>query len=104
MRRGERFSRQQLREILNEALDGLSEEYRVAVVLRDVEGFSNEEAAEELGISVSEVKSRLLRGRLALRQRLTRHFLRKNRAAAKSASAFSLENVFASLVPLAAAE
>jgi len=95
----ERYSRQQLRDILNEALEGLSEEYRVVVVLRDVEGLTNEEAAEELGVSVSAVKSRLLRGRLALRQRLPRHFLRRQR---DSKQPFSLQNMFASLVPLIA--
>lgn len=96
----ERFSRQQLREILNQALEGLAEEYRVVVVLRDVEGLSNEEVAEELGISVSAVKSRLLRGRLALRQRLTRHFMRRQR---DNKQPLALQNIFASLVPLAAA-
>jgi len=96
----ERFSQQQLREVLNQALEGLSEEYRVVVVLRDVEGLSNEETAEELGISVSAVKSRLLRGRLALRQRLTRHFLRRQRDTQQT---FSMQNIFASLVPLQAA-
>ena len=94
----QRYSRQQLREILNEALAGLGEEYRVVVVLRDVEGLTNEEAAEELGITISAVKSRLLRGRLALRQRLTRHFMRKSRSDAKAK--LSIEHLFASLVPL----
>ncbi len=95
----ERFSRQQLQEILNQALDGLAEEYRMVVMLRDIEGLSSEEAAAELGISVAAVKSRLLRGRLALRQRLTRHFMRRQREIKQP---FSLGNIFASLVPLRA--
>jgi len=46
----------------------------VVFVLRDVEGLSTEETAETVGISEAAVKSRLLRGRLKLRQKLDRHF------------------------------
>ncbi len=44
--------------------------YRAAVVLRDVEGLTNEEAADLLGIELRNFKSRLHRGRMALRRRL----------------------------------
>lgn len=44
--------------------------YRAAVVLRDVEGLSNEEAADLLGLDVRNFKSRLHRGRMALRRGL----------------------------------
>jgi RNA polymerase sigma factor (sigma-70 family) len=44
--------------------------YRIAVVLRDVEGLTNEEAAEALDLDVRNFKSRLHRGRMALRRRL----------------------------------
>lgn len=44
--------------------------YRAAVVLRDVEGLSNEEAAGLLGLEIRNFKSRLHRGRMALRRRL----------------------------------
>lgn len=44
--------------------------YRAAVVLRDVEGLTNEEAADLLGLDVRNFKSRLHRGRMALRRRL----------------------------------
>jgi RNA polymerase sigma-70 factor (ECF subfamily) len=60
------------REALAEALDRLPEHYRALVVLRDVEELSNEEVAEILGESVSSVKSRLHRARMALREILTR--------------------------------
>jgi len=43
-------------------------------VLRDVEGLSTEETAETLGLSIPAVKSRLLRARLQLRERLSRYF------------------------------
>jgi RNA polymerase sigma-70 factor (ECF subfamily) len=46
-------------------------------VLRDVEEFSTEETAEALGLSIPAVKSRLLRARLQLREKLTRLFKRK---------------------------
>jgi RNA polymerase sigma-70 factor (ECF subfamily) len=60
------------RALLDAALARLPEDYRVVVVLRDVEGLSNDEVAEVLGDSVSSVKSRLHRARVALRENLTR--------------------------------
>jgi RNA polymerase sigma-70 factor (ECF subfamily) len=60
------------RRILEEALAELPEHYRALLVLRDVEELSNEEVAEVLGESVSSVKSRLHRARMALREMLTR--------------------------------
>jgi RNA polymerase sigma-70 factor (ECF subfamily) len=50
--------------------------FRVAFLLRDVEGLSTEETAQILGISVAAVKSRLLRARLKLRQKLNKYFRR----------------------------
>jgi len=55
-------------------IQGLPQGFRVVFVLRDVEGLSTEETAETLGLSVPAVKSRLLRARLQLRERLTRYF------------------------------
>ena len=49
----------------------LPEAYRAPVVLRDIEGLSTTEAAEALGLREAAFKSRLHRGRLALRQELT---------------------------------
>ncbi|MGH6689273.1 MAG: RNA polymerase sigma factor [Gammaproteobacteria bacterium] len=59
---------------LSQALDALPARYRAVVILRDVEGLSNEEAAEALGESVSSVKSCLHRARMALREQLTRDY------------------------------
>jgi RNA polymerase sigma-70 factor (ECF subfamily) len=67
-------SRRETRQLLMEALDTLNEKYRLVFLLRDVEGLSTEETAEALGITVSNVKVRLLRARLMLRERLTRVF------------------------------
>ena len=63
------------RERLDRALARLPDDYRIIVVLRDVEELSNEEAARILGESISAVKSRLHRARMALREQLTRFFV-----------------------------
>ena len=55
---------------LNAALQSLSRSYRETVILRDIEGFSYEEIATTLEISVGTVKSRLARGRQELRRKL----------------------------------
>lgn len=61
----------EVKQMLEMALDELDEKYRVVFALRDVEQFSTRETAELLGISESNVKVRLLRARLQLRERLT---------------------------------
>src|SRR3954454_5170932 len=73
----ERFSRDELGEILDGAVESLEPLYRSVFVLRDIEELSTEETAEALGLSVPAVKSRLLRARLQLREKLTRFFKRK---------------------------
>jgi len=60
-----------LRIALTSALDELPTDYRSVVVLRDIEGLSNVEIAEALGLSVPNVKTRVHRARLFLRKRLT---------------------------------
>jgi RNA polymerase sigma-70 factor (ECF subfamily) len=59
---------------LRDAIDGLPADYRTAFVLHDMEGLSNPEIAEMLGISLPAVKSRVHRSRLFLRQRLGQYF------------------------------
>lgn len=66
------YGREELRESLERAIDSLAESYRAVFLLRDVEGFSTEETAQMLDLSVSAVKSRLLRARLQLRNKLQR--------------------------------
>ena len=63
------FEREQ-RVMLEAALDKLTPIFREAVVLRDITGMSYEEIAEVLGVSLGTVKSRILRGREALRVEL----------------------------------
>jgi RNA polymerase sigma-70 factor (ECF subfamily) len=73
----ERFSREELGELLDSAIKGLEPPYRSVFVLRDIEDLSTEETADVLGLSIPAVKSRLLRARLQLREKLTRQFKRK---------------------------
>ena len=73
----QQFSQDELHTILTEAVDQLAPIYRAVFVLRDVDGLSTEETAEALDLSIPAVKSRLLRARLQLREKLTRFFKRK---------------------------
>jgi len=60
----------ELRRVLSDAIDGLPPDYRTALVLHDVEGLSNPDIAETLGISLPAVKSRVHRSRLFVRKQL----------------------------------
>ena len=71
-----RFAQTELNEILSNVIGELDPIFRVAFLLRDVEGLPTEETAQILGISVAAVKSRLLRARLKLRQKLNKYFRR----------------------------
>jgi len=59
---------------IDRALAALPANYRAAVVLRDVEGMSTTDAAEALAIGERALKSRLHRGRMALRAELDAYF------------------------------
>ena len=61
----------ELQDKLRQGLDRLEPDLRAAVVLRDVQGLSNAEAAEVLDLSVAALKSRLHRARVLLRQFLS---------------------------------
>lgn len=66
------LERIELREFLDRAIAELDDKYRVVFVLRDIEGLSTEETADALGLSLTNVKVRLLRARMQLRERVTR--------------------------------
>jgi len=72
----DRYRQSELGEILSTTIAELDEPFRIVFQLRDIEELSTEETAEALGLSVPAVKSRLLRARLKLRQKLGRHFRR----------------------------
>lgn len=71
------YGQSELGDILKKTIQGLPPGFRTVFVLRDVEGLSTEETAEMLDLSVPAVKSRLLRARLQLRERLSRYFKAK---------------------------
>jgi RNA polymerase sigma-70 factor, ECF subfamily len=70
----ERYKQTELGGILSNTIAELEPPFRIVFQLRDIEELSTEETAEALGLSVPAVKSRLLRARLKLRQKLNRYF------------------------------
>jgi RNA polymerase sigma-70 factor (ECF subfamily) len=62
------------RQALDQAVQHLPANLRVVFVMRDMEGFSIQDTAEALGLSENNVKTRLLRARLRLRQELSVYF------------------------------
>lgn len=81
---------QEGREMLKSAISALPPDYQVPVLLRDVEGLSNAEAADVLGVSVLAVKARLHRARLVLREMLANYF--RTREARPAACAMRSRN------------
>lgn len=73
----QKYTQEELRSILDNAIQSLKPAFRTVFTLRDIEELSTEETAEALGISIPAVKSRLLRARLQLREKLTKLFKRK---------------------------
>ena len=73
----QQYNQAELREILTRTIQGLPASFRTVFVLRDVDGLSTEETAEALDLRIPAVKSRLLRARLQLRERLSRFFQRR---------------------------
>jgi RNA polymerase sigma-70 factor, ECF subfamily len=86
------YSRRQLREMVEMAIQSLAPIYREAFVLRDLEGLTTQEAAEALGLSVPALKSRVLRARLMVREALAARFQRH--APGFRHSARSLKSLF----------
>jgi RNA polymerase sigma-70 factor (ECF subfamily) len=66
--------RGELSQQMEAAIDRLPRDYKIVLVLRDVEGFSAEETAEMLKLSVPAVKSRLHRARVFVRRELAEYF------------------------------
>src|SRR5580692_6232710 len=76
----QRYAQTELSGILSQVIGELDPSFRTVFQLRDIDEMSTEETAEALGLSVPAVKSRLLRARLKLRQKLGRYFLRQGEA------------------------
>jgi RNA polymerase sigma-70 factor (ECF subfamily) len=69
----EMVQREEVRGIVRAAIDRLPEQYRIVLLLRDIEEMTTEETAEALGITANAVKIRLHRARQALRTLLDPH-------------------------------
>lgn len=69
----EALLRKEREQIIRAAIDALPPDYKVVLVLRDLEGLSNEAVAEVVGASILAVKARLHRARLVLRGKLDQH-------------------------------
>jgi len=74
----QKYARYELRGILDEAVGPLSAPLRTVFIIRDMDELTTEETAEAINLSVPVVKSRLLRARLQLREKLTKHCQRGN--------------------------
>lgn len=72
-------SKKELRELVERELMRLPAKYRTAIVLKDMEQLPTREAAAVLGLEIPAFKSRLLRGRLMLREALAPHFTEARR-------------------------
>ncbi len=70
----EKLLNAELSEMVHQAILSLPEKYRMVIVLRDIEGFSTAETAQILDLSASNIKVRLHRGRLFLREKMKGYF------------------------------
>jgi len=70
----ESYSREELRKLVEQEVMKLPSKYRVALMLRDLEELSTEEAANALGLTIPGLKARVLRGRLMLRESMVSYF------------------------------
>ena len=70
----EYYSREELRGLVEKEVMKLPPKYRVALMLRDLEELSTEDAAAALGLTVPGLKARVLRGRLMLRESMVPYF------------------------------
>jgi RNA polymerase sigma-70 factor, ECF subfamily len=76
-------SKAEIRELVERGLLQLPAKYRVVVMLRDIEQLSADDVSRQLGLSVPTVKTRLLRGRLMLREWLSPHLTTSYKGAAQ---------------------
>ncbi len=73
----QRYEQSEMQHILQSAIGEVDPAFGIVFALRDIEELSTEDTAEILGLSVPAVKSRLLRARLKLRQKLNRYFRKR---------------------------
>jgi RNA polymerase sigma-70 factor (ECF subfamily) len=71
------YAKEEVRQIVQGAIAELPPEYRAVLVLRDISEMDTEQAAEALGLTIAATKSRLLRARLMVREKLAARFEKK---------------------------
>ncbi|HEY9568525.1 MAG TPA: sigma factor-like helix-turn-helix DNA-binding protein, partial [Thalassobaculum sp.] len=64
--------REQVRQVLEQAIDAIPEPFRLVLILRDIQGFSVEETADLLSIRAATVKTRLFRAHKLIRTEIER--------------------------------
>lgn len=69
------FEQKEQQKYLQKIIEGLPPEYRLVIIMRDIQSFSYQEIAEVLGCSLGTVKSRLFRARRVLREKLQKELL-----------------------------
>jgi RNA polymerase sigma-70 factor (ECF subfamily) len=77
------YSKSEIRQLVERGILALPANYRVVVMLRDIQQLSTDEVARQLGLSVPAVKVRLLRGRLMLREWLSPHLITSAKGATR---------------------
>ncbi|MBU0599349.1 sigma-70 family RNA polymerase sigma factor [bacterium] len=65
---------EEMKEVLNKAIEKLPREYKEVFILRDIEELSNKEASEVLGESIAAIKARVHRARLFVREEIAAYF------------------------------
>jgi RNA polymerase sigma-70 factor (ECF subfamily) len=68
------YAKEEIRRIVQEAIQDLPADYRVVLVLRDISEMDTVQTAETLGLTIAATKSRLLRARLMIREKLAVRF------------------------------
>ena len=71
------YKNEELKEILNEAINSLPPKYKTIFILHDIEGLSIQEISEILSLSIPTIKTRIHRSRLYLREKLSEYFKKK---------------------------
>jgi RNA polymerase sigma-70 factor (ECF subfamily) len=79
----QQYAQSEVKQLVEQGIMGLPRRYRVVVMMRDIEQLSTDEVARQLGLTVPAVKTRLLRGRLMLREWLSPHFIKDPRGVAQ---------------------
>ena len=74
-------SKSEIRQLVERGVLQLPAKYRVVVILRDIQQLPADEVSRQLGLSVPAVKTRLLRGRLMMRELLSPHFTASTKGA-----------------------